>query len=187
VLFGADVPAGFVHRGEFITIDEEAGLVDDIGRVEFSNFEMRGVVARRRVAFFGRSYDNASAASLPLPEFLMPLRERVGAWAGIDASAFVMALINEYRPGAPIGWHRDLVLVPDEVPPLRLAERSRVDQTSRAHRNARDHARAAICVLDDRRIQKRVRTSHSRRQHAALFDHVPNAARLSAVSCGGRW
>ena len=68
---------------------------------------MRGVVARRRVAFFGRSYDNAGAPTLPLPPFLMPLRERVGAWAGIDPEAFVMALINEYRPGAPIGWHRD--------------------------------------------------------------------------------
>ena len=28
-------------------------------------------------------------------------------WAGIDEDAFAMALINEYPPGAPIGWHRD--------------------------------------------------------------------------------
>jgi alkylated DNA repair dioxygenase AlkB len=25
----------------------------------------------------------------------------------VDADAFAMSLINEYRPGAPIGWHRD--------------------------------------------------------------------------------
>jgi alkylated DNA repair dioxygenase AlkB len=25
----------------------------------------------------------------------------------MDAQAFAMALINEYPPGAPIGWHRD--------------------------------------------------------------------------------
>src|SRR5947209_5052305 len=37
----------------------------------------------------------------------MPLRARIAAWAGVDADAFAMALINEYRPGAPIGWHRD--------------------------------------------------------------------------------
>ena len=37
----------------------------------------------------------------------MPLRAKVAAWAGVDAEAFAMALINEYRPGAPIGWHRD--------------------------------------------------------------------------------
>src|SRR4030095_2353206 len=31
----------------------------------------------------------------------------VAEWAGVDHDAFAMALINEYRPGAPIGWHRD--------------------------------------------------------------------------------
>jgi len=106
-LFGADVPHGFQHRDDFITVDEERALVDDIGRVEFSNFEMRGVVARRRVAFFGRSYDNSGIASPPLPAFLRPLRDRIAQWAGVDGDAFAMALINEYRPGAPIGWHRD--------------------------------------------------------------------------------
>ena len=30
---------------------------------------------------------------------------RVGL--GVDAHAFAMALVNEYPPGAPIGWHRD--------------------------------------------------------------------------------
>ncbi len=78
-----------------------------MGRVEFSTFEMRGVVARRRVAFFGRSYDAAQTLTLPLPAFLMPLREKVAAWAGLEPSAFAMALINEYTPGTPIGWHRD--------------------------------------------------------------------------------
>ena len=42
-----------------------------------------------------------------LPEFLTPLRARLATWAGLEADAFAMALINEYRPGAPIGWHRD--------------------------------------------------------------------------------
>ena len=32
---------------------------------------------------------------------------RVATWAGIEPDAFAMALINEYRAGAPIGWHRD--------------------------------------------------------------------------------
>jgi alkylated DNA repair dioxygenase AlkB len=105
-LFGVEVPSGFLYRDDFITADEEAGLVDEIARIEFSTFEMRGVAARRRVAFFGRSYD-AGRASPPLPAFLMPLRARVALWAEEDPGAFVMALINEYPPGAPIGWHRD--------------------------------------------------------------------------------
>ena len=42
-----------------------------------------------------------------MPAFLMPLRATVAAWTGVDPDAFVMALVNEYPPGAPIGWHRD--------------------------------------------------------------------------------
>ena len=106
-LFDVNVPDGFEYRPDFITNDEEALLAEEIGRVEFTTFEMRGVVARRRVAFFGRSYDVAQTLSLPLPAFLMPLREKVAAWACREPSAFAMALINEYTPGTPIGWHRD--------------------------------------------------------------------------------
>ena len=43
----------------------------------------------------------------PLPAFLLPLRATIAQWAGVEADAFAMALINEYRPGSPIGWHRD--------------------------------------------------------------------------------
>jgi alkylated DNA repair dioxygenase AlkB len=104
-LFGQDVPPGFSYDEEFITAAEEIALVDAIGHVTFSGFEMRGVVAKRRVAFFGESYNRAQAQ--PIPGFLLPLRERIAAWARVEPHAFAMALINEYPPGAPIGWHRD--------------------------------------------------------------------------------
>ena len=68
---------------------------------------MRGVVARRRVAFFGASYDAGDSPSPPIADFLEALRARLAAWAGREPSAFAMALINQYPPGAPIGWHRD--------------------------------------------------------------------------------
>ena len=104
-LFEPDLPPGFRYRQDFITQAEERTLVEAIASIAFSDFAMRGVVARRRVAFFGQSYDRESAG--PLPTFLLPLRMSVAHWAGVDADAFAMALINEYRPGAPIGWHRD--------------------------------------------------------------------------------
>jgi alkylated DNA repair dioxygenase AlkB len=107
LLFDTDVPGGFRYRDDFISVEEEASLADEIARVEFSTFEMRGVVARRRVAFFGRSYDAGGAPTAPVPAFLLPWRDRLAAWAGGDAGDFAMALINEYPPGAPIGWHRD--------------------------------------------------------------------------------
>lgn len=100
-----DLPAGFLYESDFIDDDEQRRLLEAISATAFSDFEMRGVVARRRVAFFGERYDHESAE--PLPAFLVPLRARVAVWAGVEAKAFAMALINEYRPGSPIGWHRD--------------------------------------------------------------------------------
>jgi len=104
-LFERDLPLGFHYREGFITDAEERVLLEAIADVAFADFEMRGVVARRRVAFFGQSYDRAAAG--PLPAFLLPLRAKIAQWSGIASDAFAMALINEYRPGTPIGWHRD--------------------------------------------------------------------------------
>jgi alkylated DNA repair dioxygenase AlkB len=104
-LFEPDWPPGFDYREDFITDADERVLLEAIAKVEFADFEMRGVVARRRVAFFGQSYDRAAAG--PLPAFLLPLRAQIAHWSGLDSDAFGMALINEYRSGTPIGWHRD--------------------------------------------------------------------------------
>jgi hypothetical protein len=104
-LFEPALPTGFHYRNNFISETDERDLLTGIADVAFSDFALRGVVARRRVAFFGQSYDRMPAA--PLPAFLLPLRARVAQWAGVEASAFAMALINEFRAGAPIGWHRD--------------------------------------------------------------------------------
>ena len=106
-LFDPDLPPGFQHRDDFISRDEEAELIASISKLEFSAFEMRGVVARRRVAFFGRSYDAVPGPEKPIPEFLFGIRDRLAEWAGVAPEAFRMALINEYREAAPIGWHRD--------------------------------------------------------------------------------
>jgi alkylated DNA repair dioxygenase AlkB len=43
----------------------------------------------------------------PIPNFLMPLWDKVAEFASRPASAFAQVLINEYREGAGIGWHRD--------------------------------------------------------------------------------
>ena len=106
-LFEADLPGGFSYRENFMTVEEEEHLASEIARVEFSTFEMRGVIARRRVAFFGKSYDSGGNSTPPIAPFLLPLRHRLAAWAERDPQEFAMALINEYPAGAPIGWHRD--------------------------------------------------------------------------------
>lgn len=106
-LFEPDLPSGFYYRDDFISAGEEQQLVTAISGLSFDTFEMRGVVARRRVKFFGRSYDAVPGPEQPIPEFLYPLRDLLADWAKVEATAFAMALINEYRESAPIGWHRD--------------------------------------------------------------------------------
>jgi len=107
-LFEPRLPPGFLYEAEFLSEEEEVRLAREIDHVTFSDFEMRGVTAKRRVAFFGRSYDQGGIRTVPsLPDFLLPLRNRIGEWSGIEPAAFAMTLINQYPPGAPIGWHRD--------------------------------------------------------------------------------
>ena len=104
-LFEPDLPDGFIYREAFLSEDEERHLREAISAVSFDTFQMRGVVARRRVKFYGQAYDEIPSA--PMPEFLLPLRAKLAAWAGVPPEAFAMALINEYARGATIGWHRD--------------------------------------------------------------------------------
>ena len=68
-LFERDWPSGFHYREDFITDADERVLLEAIADVAFADFEMRGVVARRRVAFFGQSVRSGSswaASSVPV-------------------------------------------------------------------------------------------------------------------------
>jgi alkylated DNA repair dioxygenase AlkB len=41
------------------------------------------------------------------PQFLRPLAARIAAWLGVAPADLKQMLINEYRVGTPLGWHRD--------------------------------------------------------------------------------
>ena len=101
---------GFRFDERFITQDDELALLACIRPLEFHEMKMRGVVARRRVLHYGVNYSFETFRATPgppLPEFLLPLRGRAAAFAGVDEGAVAEALITEYSPGATIGWHRD--------------------------------------------------------------------------------
>jgi alkylated DNA repair dioxygenase AlkB len=172
-LFEHDLPAGFYYRDNFITSADERALLDEIAAVAFTDFEMRGVVARRRVAFFGQSYDRAPAG--PIPLFLLPLRDALAVWAGVDADAFAMALINEYRPGSPIGWHRDapqydIVAGVSLLSPCRMKFRPASPPTVR--QSGRRSATHEI-VLERRSAYLMTQESRSLYEH-----HIPPVAEL---------
>ena len=50
------LPDGFVLIPEFLTSEEEAGFLELISGLDFHEFQMRGVTAKRRVLQFGWHY-----------------------------------------------------------------------------------------------------------------------------------
>jgi alkylated DNA repair dioxygenase AlkB len=62
------------------------------------------------VVSFGYRYDydrRAVVEASPFPSFLVSLRNKIAAIFDWPAETFRQVLINEYRPGAGIGCHRD--------------------------------------------------------------------------------
>ena len=111
-LFGAQpaLPEGFVFQLDFIGADEERALLDEIARLPLAAAKYKQYTARRRIAYFGFGYDftsNRIGEAPPAPPFLAPLRDKVAAWMGLPAAELEQALVTEYRPGTPLGWHRD--------------------------------------------------------------------------------
>jgi alkylated DNA repair dioxygenase AlkB len=104
------LPAGFRQQAAIIDPAEEAALAERLAALDFQPFDFHGYLANRRVVGFDLRYDYGRRAMIeapPIPNWLQPLRDKVGAFAGRPAEAFVQVLINEYAPGAGIGWHRD--------------------------------------------------------------------------------
>ena len=103
-------PEGLRYQPGIVTPEEEADLARRLDDLPFAPFDFHGHLANRQIVGFGLRYDYARRAVVeaePLPAWLTPLRDRVGAFAGQPAAAFVQVLINRYDPGAGIGWHRD--------------------------------------------------------------------------------
>jgi len=107
--YGA-LPAGFVFQPDFISAEEEQALLHEIARLPLAQAKYKQYTARRRIAYFGFGYDftsNRLGEAPPAPAFLAPLRDKVAAWMGLAPETLEQALVTEYRPGTPLGWHRD--------------------------------------------------------------------------------
>ena len=105
-----DLPPGFVYRPAFLSPDEEAQLAQWLAILSFQPFQFRGYEGRRRVISFGWRYDFTRShleKADDMPSELAAVRERAAAEAGLAPEDLQQCLLNEYLPGAPIGWHRD--------------------------------------------------------------------------------
>lgn len=109
-LFAVPPVPGLTHAESFINSGEEAALISQIESLDLAPFRFQGWLGKRLTRSFGWRYDfdDASFVSTePIPDWLLPLRERAGALAKIPADDFAHALVVRYDPGAGIGWHRD--------------------------------------------------------------------------------
>jgi alkylated DNA repair dioxygenase AlkB len=104
-------PEGLVYRADFLTAAEEDELLARFDALEFQQIVMKGVVARRSAVRYGFGYDydgrTPTPGADPIPDWLVPVRDRAAELAGLRGDELVQALVQRYPPGAPIGWHTD--------------------------------------------------------------------------------
>lgn len=142
------LPEGFVYEPEFLDSEEERALLDVIRTLPFEEAKYKQYTARRRTVSYGSQYDfseNRVLAAPPVPECLFPLRARVAAWVGFAPERFVHALVSEYRPGVPLGWHRDVPQF-DVIAGVSLGGRCRM--RLRPYRPGGENRREDVRVLE---------------------------------------
>lgn len=108
-----EYPDGFDYAEEFLTPNEERQLIHIVQALPLEAAAYKEYTARRRVVSFGGRFDYSKNVLLdapPIPEWLLPLRDRAAGWAHLPPADIQHALVAEYSPGTPLGWHRD---VPD--------------------------------------------------------------------------
>ena len=107
----ASLPDGFAYVPDFLDPEEESALLVTIRSLPFEEARYRQWQAKRRIVSFGGQYDftdHTLGSAPPIPPTLEPLRDRVAAWMQIAPAALSHALVAEYRPDTPLGWHRDV-------------------------------------------------------------------------------
>jgi alkylated DNA repair dioxygenase AlkB len=104
------LPDGMRYTPDLVTAAAERALVESFAELPFRAFEFQGFLGKRRVVSFGWRYDfnlMKVEATEDMPAFLVGLRERAAAFAGLAPAALQQVLLTEYAPGAGIGWHKD--------------------------------------------------------------------------------
>jgi alkylated DNA repair dioxygenase AlkB len=104
-------PEGFSYVSGFLSVAQEEQLLERLRALPLEEAQYKEWRARRRVLAFGGRYDytqNELTPAPPIPEFLYPLRAKLAAWGGIAEQSMQHAVVAEYRPGTPLGWHRDV-------------------------------------------------------------------------------
>jgi alkylated DNA repair dioxygenase AlkB len=104
------LPEGFRYEEDLISEADEVALAKSLATLDLKPFEFHGHLGNRRVTSFGLRYDHprhAVKATDGFPDFVADLRNKVAKFAGRKVDEFQQGGVNEYPPGAGIGWHKD--------------------------------------------------------------------------------
>lgn len=106
----APIVPGISYAADIVSAVQEEALIAALDAIEVTPFRFQGWLGKRLTASFGWRYDfdnGRFSTAEPIPDFLLPLRERAAGFAGLSPEDLVHSLIVRYDPGAGIGWHRD--------------------------------------------------------------------------------
>ncbi|MDT7532434.1 alpha-ketoglutarate-dependent dioxygenase AlkB [Sphingobium sp. SA2] len=109
-LFETPKIPGLSYRDNLLSRDEELRLIAGIDATALEPFRFQGWFGKRLTSSFGWRYDFDDARfgpTDPMPDWLLPIRDRAAAFAGLDPASLAQALLIRYDPGPGIGWHRD--------------------------------------------------------------------------------
>lgn len=100
-LFGSPFVTGFSSAPDFVTPAEERELIARIDATELEPFKFQNWLGKRLTASFGSRYDferGRMAAAPPIPDWLLPFRDRVARFARLEPDDLVQALLIRYDP-----------------------------------------------------------------------------------------
>lgn len=103
-------PSGLRYQANVMSPRDEADAIGHFAGLPFQPFAFQGFLGKRRVVSFGWRYDfngGGLRETEAIPAFLLPIREKAAAFAGLAADELRHVLLTEYPPGAGIGWHKD--------------------------------------------------------------------------------
>jgi alkylated DNA repair dioxygenase AlkB len=109
-LFAVPLLPGLSQTDDIVSAEEEQALIAAIDATALAPFRFHQWEGKRLTASYGWHYDfdgGGLTPSEPIPDWLLPLRERAARFAELAPEELVQSLLIRYDPSAGIGWHRD--------------------------------------------------------------------------------
>lgn len=109
-LFAPPLLPGLDYAADFLSKAEEAALIEHINAAPLTPFRFQQWTGKRLTTSYGWTYDFENGhfgPTDPMPDWLLPIRDRAAHFAGLAPERLIQALLIRYDIGAGIGWHRD--------------------------------------------------------------------------------